>query len=99
MNGTTVSHKLWLAELAARAGLEPRLADRYLTDAREVLAEIGVVLGADEQPPALLGGSADGLSIDTLDQRFSVSSGCNVCFCTADRDATQPQPEGQLVAA
>jgi hypothetical protein len=93
MPGTVATPDLWLAELTARAGLEPLLAVRYGADARGVLAEFGVVLGADEQPPSLLRGVADDdLCIDILDQSFAVAGQCtNGGSCNADMRRAQPQ--------
>jgi hypothetical protein len=101
MTGTVVTPDLWLAELTARAGLEPLLAVRYRADARGVLAELGVVLGADEQPPSLLRGLDDDLCIDNLDQSFAVAGGCsNGGNCAADMRRAQPQRlEGRPVPA
>lgn len=69
------------AELAARTGLEPELAQRYAADPASVLAEFG--LSATE--PLYLGGSLDctDFVIEDLDPKATTMDGVLLTFCNA----------------
>ncbi|QMU78126.1 hypothetical protein GXW83_22920 [Streptacidiphilus sp. PB12-B1b] len=97
MNGTVLPRDLWRAELIARSCLEPLLADRYRADPRGVLAELGVVLEAGEQPFALTEGAAADLLIEDLDRSSAVLGWCQVTI--ADDAPAAVRLEEQLVHA
>ncbi|GGU89538.1 hypothetical protein GCM10010260_24670 [Streptomyces filipinensis] len=60
----TPPQHLDIALLTARAGLEPELTERYLTDPVSVLAEFGL---AAAEPVYLVGAGQDTLVIEDLD--------------------------------
>jgi hypothetical protein len=61
---------MWrFAELAARTGLEPELAERFAIDPRSVLAEFGIpASGLDRSPEYALAAAPAVLVIEELDQ-------------------------------
>ena len=93
MNGIEPSGELRFAELVARSWLEPELAERYRSDARSVLAELGITLSPEEKPPLLPTGPADELSVEELDSPFLGSAKNTFQICIMDEyvaPAAQP---------
>ncbi|MER6024984.1 hypothetical protein [Streptomyces sp. NPDC001851] len=71
-----------IALLTARAGLEPELAARYVTDPVSVLAEFGLVAAEPVYP---VGAGRETLVIEELDRTDAhLVSACGSPYCTQD---------------